>query len=128
MASGLMVREALGLPDSNYGFKCGIFFSAPPPIDERLARQGVVEARHHNYSTDGVLINVPTAHIWSDARGIHQGMGQELVELCDESLREEAVHGLGHTVPGAYGDEGLKDALRAIERVIERAKDMYDDY
>ncbi|KAK3937138.1 serine hydrolase FSH [Diplogelasinospora grovesii] len=101
-------------------FKCAIFLCAAPPIDPGLIRIGV--SRTMDVATDGVVINIPTAHIWSDAGDVCPGMGKQLVRMCNEDLRDEFVHQLGHDVPGSLSDEGLAGAVRVIERAIERAK------
>lgn len=101
-------------------FKCGIFFSAATPEDPDVISTGV--HRKLDVSTDGTVVNVPTAHIWSPDGDVHPSMGQEAVYLCDEKVREEFMHNLGHTVPGFTSNEAFSGALRAIERTIERSR------
>ncbi|KAI0169917.1 hypothetical protein GGR52DRAFT_552073 [Hypoxylon sp. FL1284] len=101
-------------------FKCGIFFCAGTPVDPESLRAG--SRRELNVSADGILVNVPTAHIWSPNGEIYPGMGQGLPTLCSEEVREEVVHDLGHDVPGSNSSQYLTEAVRAIERTIERAR------
>lgn len=102
-------------------FKCAIFFSAAPPPDPDAVRSGIV--RHVDHATDGVLLKIPTAHIWSNVVEIDSTRAHRpLAQLCDEELRQEFIHDLGHDVPGSKSNQGLDGALRAIEHTIETAK------
>lgn len=103
------------------GFKCAIFFCASPALDPDQIRTGV--QRNISHEIDGVVVNIPTAHIWSKGGNIWPDMGQSVVPLCQEKLREEFIHRLGHTIPGAHSAEGLKDTVRIIERTIEKSKE-----
>lgn len=71
---------------------------------------------------DGILLDVPTAQIWSQSGVISRGMDQTLLQLSTEEVKEDLVHGLGHDVPGASSDEALGSAVLVIERTIERAR------
>ncbi|KAI2604053.1 serine hydrolase FSH [Hypoxylon fragiforme] len=100
------------------GIKCGVFFCAAPPFDPDLIRDAVV--RYADPDSDGVLLTVPTAHIWSRASSAGEiAVHRALSQLCDEKVRELATHDLGHAVPGAKSEDGLAEALRAIEHVVE---------
>lgn len=102
-------------------FKCAIFFSAGPPPDPDAVRSGII--RHVDPVTDGVVLEIPTAHIWSDIVEIDSVRAHRpLAQLCDEELRQEFIHDLGHDVPGSKLTRGLEGALRAIEHTIETAK------
>ena len=119
VVSSLLVQDARrGQPCQQ--FKCGIFFNAAMPVDPAIVQTG--ERREMNMSTDGVVINVPTAHIWSPTGDVNPGMGADLVHLCDKNVREEFIHHLGHEVPGSMSSECFTGTLRVIERTIERAK------
>ncbi|KAI0179004.1 serine hydrolase FSH [Hypoxylon sp. FL1284] len=103
------------------GFKCGVFFCAATPWDPDLVRAGTL--KRADPDADGVLLKIPTAHIWSqtatvDESRVHEGLSR----LCDEKVREVFLHDLGHDVPGAKSEKGLAGALRAIEHVIENAE------
>lgn len=121
VAAMMMIREA---QHATATLKCGIFFCALSPIDLAAVLQKNGRIRLLNRAFDGILVNVPTAHIWSKSGDIYPGMGQDLVGLCQAGLREEVIHDLGHSVPGARGSNGLKETIRAIERTIERAKEL----
>jgi hypothetical protein len=101
-------------------FKCAILFCAPLPSDPELAQRGIIS----DISAEGNMVNIPTAHIWSKAGEFHPGMGESLMRRCDPSMREEFIHNLGHEVPGSLSVEGLSGTLRAIERTIEKARDV----
>jgi predicted esterase len=101
-------------------FQCAIFFSAAVPFDPDVARTG--DIRWVDPSTDGVLLNIPTAHMWSKTGDVNSERAQSLVQLCEENLREVFVHDLGHDVPGSRSDVGLTGALRIIEHTIEKAR------
>ncbi|KAI0133843.1 serine hydrolase FSH [Xylariales sp. AK1849] len=124
------------------GFRCGVLFSAVPPLDPDGIASGV--ARCVDAATDGVVLSIPTAHIWSnggpmeeehqrmrsplaaiwaqeaDAARLHESM----VQLCDERNRQVCLHDLGHDVPGARSARGMSGAVRAIERTIEAAREQ----
>ncbi|KAI5859537.1 serine hydrolase FSH [Durotheca rogersii] len=102
------------------GIKCAVLFCAAPPFDPDLARTG--EIRSVDLDTDGVLVNLPTAHVWSQTAGEDEIRAhQALTQICDASVREVFLHNLGHDVPGAKSEEGLAGTLRVIEHVIELA-------
>lgn len=108
------------------GIKCGIFFCGVPPLDlglERGSNSGNCgEIRPFEETVDGVLLRLPTAHVWSRSGDVHPGMGQGLVALCEKGVREEVPHDLGHDIPGAQSNVAWKETIRAIERTIERAR------
>ncbi|CAJ2512532.1 Uu.00g055470.m01.CDS01 [Anthostomella pinea] len=116
-----MLLENARHPHTFGALKCAIFFSAAVPFDPEVIRDGIVRAV--DPATDGVLIKIPTAHIWSKAGDVNSKHAQSLSRLCEEGLREVFVHELGHNVPGSKSDEGLAGSLRAIEHTIENAKD-----
>lgn len=127
-------------------FKCGILFSAAPPVDPDHLGTGVV--RCLDPTKDGVSIHIPTAHIYShenDPTGHGSGAGvgianvqsplnrlwseagwgtaeqvhNSLAKLCSES--QVYVHAHGHQVPGPRDHDALRGALRVINRTIESA-------
>ncbi|KAH8897430.1 hypothetical protein GQ53DRAFT_743129 [Thozetella sp. PMI_491] len=102
------------------GIRCGIFFCGVSPL--HLDLDCADKLRPLEAAADGVLLHIPTAHIWSKGGDWHAGMGEELVALCDDSTREEVVHGLGHDIPGSHSDEYWRETIWAIERTVERAK------
>ncbi|KAK7214381.1 hypothetical protein V2G26_002384 [Clonostachys chloroleuca] len=121
VAATIMIADEQ-LPQPVFRLKCGIFFCGLSPIDIQSCSDGKGEPRFLNYDEDGVMLRVPTAHIWSTEGGEFANMGKDLVTISDEGLREESIHRLGHEIPGSRSDEGLEEAIRAIERTIERAK------
>lgn len=100
-------------------FKCGIFFCAAAPMDPETVLQG--DTGFMDAARDGVVIHVPTAHIWASNDEKHELMGKDLVGLCNAALREEYVHEMGHSVPSG---DAFPQMLRAVERTIERAKSL----
>lgn len=117
VAAFLLIEDARR-PFGN--FKCAIFFSAAAPFDPDALREGQV--RVADVATDGVLINVPTAHMWSAVDDENAEHARVVAGLSAEGLREEFVHRIGHDVPGSRSTEGLDEALRIIEHTIEKAK------
>lgn len=116
-AAGALIEDAV----NPFGhFKCGIFFCAAVPLKLDLAKTGQFQSL--SAAVDGVVIKVPTAHIWSNEGESHPGMGKDLALLCEPSLRSEYVHRLGHDVPGARSDDFLSGTVRVIERTIEMAR------
>ncbi|KAI1127895.1 hypothetical protein F5Y10DRAFT_188152 [Nemania abortiva] len=123
-SEGGLIAASLLLYDEHYSLynlKCGIFFSAATPYDLKLFMQ-LGTSRMLDPEVDGVAIKVPTAHIWSDNDEKHPDMGQKLARLCDPTVREEFVNHGNHDIPGARDEEGLDEAIRTIERTIERAR------
>lgn len=119
VAAGALIADAqLRFAD----FRGGIFFCATTPQDLGAAlATGTV--RDLDPARDGVVIDVPTAHVWSDRDRVHKDMGRDLVGLCRIDLRSEFVHGLGHDVPGARAsDKDFAGALLAVERTVERMR------
>jgi len=121
MAATVLIEDARRHGGS-LGIRCGIFFCAVPPLDLNLDLNEGVSIRKLEPTLNEVLVHIPTAHIWSEGGDLFPGMGRELMALCDESLREEVVHNLGHDVPGSRSNECLRETIRAIERTIEKAK------
>lgn len=137
VAATLLVEDARR-PFAN--FKCGILFSAAPPLDPDDLRAGII--RCLDPAVDGVSIHVPTAHIYShenSSTGTGFGFGNvesplnklwsdagwsrpeqvhtSLARLCDKS--QVFVHDHGHQVPGPRDRQALRGAFRAINRTIE---------
>ena len=113
LASTLMIRKALENPlDSNPVFKCAIFVSGAQPFDYGALTRG--EIRLIDESTDGVVINVPTANIWSSTDTEWPGAGVELKKLCESRGRTEFVHEGGHEMPGGPKEvvTGMADVVR----------------
>ncbi|KAI1637812.1 serine hydrolase FSH [Biscogniauxia mediterranea] len=115
-----MLLENSRYPLTFGSFKCAVFFSAAVPFDPDVVRTGII--RTVDPATEGVPINIPTAHIWSRTRDVNVDRAQALAQLCNKTLREEFVHNLGHDVPGSKSDEDLSGALRVIEHTIENAR------
>ncbi|KAH7070079.1 serine hydrolase FSH [Paraphoma chrysanthemicola] len=104
-----------------FSFRCGIFFSAAPPVDIHAMHNG--KLRRLSSEVDGVCIRVPTAHIWDPRDEVHPGFGEVLRGLCTQEGKEEFEHVSGHVVPGTQSDEEVKETVRAMRRTIERARD-----
>ncbi|ORY58511.1 serine hydrolase FSH [Pseudomassariella vexata] len=117
VAALLLVTDAR---HSVASFQCAIFFSAAPPFDPDDLQKG--ELRWVNADTDGEIIKIPTAHMWSREGDVNSIKSQHLVGLCEREGRETYVHGLGHDVPGAKSEKDLAGAVRVIEHVIENAR------
>ena len=147
-SEGGIVAATLLLEDARRpfaGFKCGIFFSAAPPLCPDGIRSGTV--RCVDPGENEVSIRIPTAHIfsyevappaagtdtggpaipqsplkklWSEAGWSSPGHVHEaLIAICDDG--EVFVHDLGHQVPGSKHPEALRGTLRAINRTLERS-------
>jgi hypothetical protein len=112
--------EDLRRHSQSLGIRCAIFFCGVPPLHLDLERTGRI--RRMERTVDGVLLRIPTAHVWSKGGDLHPDMGKDLMDLCDESTREEVMHQLGHDVPGSRSNESWPETMRAIERTIERAR------
>ncbi|KAF6789998.1 hypothetical protein CSOJ01_14672 [Colletotrichum sojae] len=148
-SEGGIVAATLLVEDARWpfaGFRCGILFSAAPPLDPDDLRSGIV--RCMDPVRDGAVVRVPTAHIYSHEMDVAASKGQacvggnvksplhelwaqaglntpehihaSLARLCDES--HVFVHDQGHRVPGSRSREALRGALRAIDRTIQSAQ------
>lgn len=133
IAAMLLVEDARR---SFAGFKCGILFSAAPPLDPDVVGGGLL--RCVDPDRDGILIQVPTAHIggsneclerlsllspltrhWSTTPAL---LRDALVRLCDDNHRQVFLHSRGHDIPGATSPKELSGVIRAIERTIDSAR------
>jgi predicted esterase len=106
---------------SPFSLKCGIFFSAGPPLDIDALQQGKLQQL--NVANDKHVINFPTAHIWAAMDDVHPGFGPAARSLCADDSVEVFVHDLGHNIPGTRSEEGVAESVKAIRRTIERARD-----
>ncbi|KAI1087947.1 serine hydrolase FSH [Rostrohypoxylon terebratum] len=120
-AAAIILNQNFLLGDAGL-FKCAIFFCGSVPPDIVEAERGRLQWL--NPDEDGVVLQLPTAHIWSDPDDMFPGQGPRLSRLCDERLKEQVIHNLGHDVPGASSDEFLREALTDIRRTLDRAQDL----
>lgn len=116
------IRHINTQQSSPFGFKCAIFFCAAPPIDAEAVRHG--ELVYLSHERNGNIIDIPTAHVWARVDNVHSGFGQSLSAICKEDVKEEYVHDLGHTIPGAQSGTGVFESVRAIRRTLERAMEQ----
>ncbi|KAK2611357.1 hypothetical protein N8I77_004702 [Diaporthe amygdali] len=138
-SEGGIIAAMLLIEDSRQsfaGFKCGIFFSAAPPLDPDVVRGGIL--RCVDPDNDGVLIQVPTAHIGGSNESLERLshlsplaplwpkdsalLRDALVRLCDATNRQVFLHSRGHDIPGGNSLTELSGVLRVIERTIESAR------
>lgn len=112
LASTFMIRKAIEDPlGSSPVFKCAIFVSGARPFDYAALTRG--EIRMIDESTDGVVINVPTANIWGSTDTEWPGAGVELKKLCGSRGRTEFVHEGGHEMPA-----GPKEVVACMANVV----------
>lgn len=139
LSEGGIIASMLLIEDARQSFaelKCGIFFSAAPPLDPDVVRGGILQSVDPD--RDGILIQVPTAHIggsnecleqlsqlspmaplWSKSPAL---LRDALVRVCNDNHRQEFLHSRGHDIPGASSPKELSGILRAIERTIDSAR------
>lgn len=139
-SEGGIIAAMLLVEDSRQsfaGFKCGIFFSAAPPLDPDVVRGGILRCVDPDRD-GGTLIQVPTAHIggsneclerlsllspmaplWCKSPAL---LRDALVRLCDDNYRQVFLHNRGHDIPGANSPKELSGVLRAIERTIDSTR------
>ena len=101
-------------------FKCADFFSGGVPADP-VALAQYAEIRLLNGMRDGVVIEVPTVHVWGRNDVLYPTFGPVLSELCKEDVRTVVVHEGGHEVPGTRVPKAVIDAVKAIRRMVEMA-------
>src|SRR5262249_33193907 len=119
VAATILIEDARR-NNHDLGLKCAVLFCGMPPVDLNLDLIG--KARLFSPEVDGVMIHVPTAHIYSLAGKVCPGMGADLARMCYEDTREVFIHNLGHDIPGSGSDESLREAVRVIERTVEMAR------
>jgi hypothetical protein len=66
-----------------------------------------------------LLINLPTAHIWSRNGKTYPYMGEGLILGCRKQMREEVINRVGYPVPGVFSAVVLSDPIPAFERTVE---------
>lgn len=98
-------------------FKCAIFISGGVPGDPAALEQDRV--RTLDYSTDGEVIRVPTAHVWGANDPRLSNFGPVLSKLCKAAFRTVYVHGAGHEVPGPRDQAALRSTVTAIQKTID---------
>ncbi len=100
LAATVMIRQSVHHPVANgVTFKMAVFLSGSPPYDYAALTRG--EIRMYLEGTDGVKINMPTAHIWgsNDQEWSHAGI--EVVKICNPDVRYQYLHGAGHQIPNS---------------------------
>ncbi|KAF2490387.1 hypothetical protein BU16DRAFT_470549 [Lophium mytilinum] len=100
-------------------FKCAIFISGARPADPTVLQRG--ELRLLNAEQDGVLLHLPTAHIWGTNDSLYPDTSQYLSQLCDSESRAVFLHEEGHNVPGGKAREAVLGASKAIRRTMDKA-------
>lgn len=105
------------------GFKCAILFCATDMCRLADLELDVPKIMAFGKDTNLVLVDVPTAHIWSSCdEFIDSTKPEHVASLCNSVTRAVYIHDLGHDVPGSLSDRHVKDVVQIIERVIEMAK------
>ena len=120
VAATLMVENSIR-PFAD--LKCAVLFCALDTVDPTRLLSETSAIRPLNPAEDGILVSVPTAHIWSVCDEVASGSSQKVSGIFEESAKEVLIHSLGHDIPGSRSDEYLHEAIRVIERTIERGKD-----
>ncbi|KAK7745869.1 hypothetical protein SLS53_002587 [Cytospora paraplurivora] len=100
-------------------FRCAIFFCGGVPEDPS-AVYGAAR-RLMSFEEDGEVIQIPTAHIWGAHDHTYPTFGPVLSKLCSSSQRADFIHHGGHEIPGPRDPDGVLNAVRAIQRAIQRA-------
>lgn len=99
-------------------FKCAIFLSGVRPTNVCLDSGANGNIRWLDETLDGVVINIPTAHIFDPQDAFILG-GEKLIGLCAADTRVVSIHEQGHEVPKSR--EAVLGAVHAIRRVIDSA-------
>lgn len=119
LAATFLIQHSRLHPGSPLPFKCGVFLSGGIPMD--LAALEEDELKPLNAERDGVLLGLPTAHIWGRNDKLWPGSSELLSGLCEERVRSVFVHDEGHDIPSARSKEAVLGAVRAIRRTLDRA-------
>ncbi|KAK3375713.1 serine hydrolase FSH [Lasiosphaeria ovina] len=124
VAASLLLADKGG----TLGFKCAVLFCATVPLDF-----GADGARPVGFFADDAAaaaaaaalegaVRLPSAHVYAASDAVSPGAGVKTMAFFREEAREQVVHALGHDVPGARSDEGVRETVRAIARTIERSR------
>ncbi|CAD6447148.1 b02d05e5-f9f0-4a0e-a536-713537cd595b [Sclerotinia trifoliorum] len=100
-------------------FQCAIFLCGVRPTNVCLAANADGHIRFLDGHLDGVVIDMPTAHIFASNDGAMPGESEKLSELCAPDNRVIFIHDQGHEVPKSK--EAVLGAVHAIRRVIDSA-------
>ena len=121
LAATLLISKSLEHREANPNppFKCAIFLSAAIPYDPTAILRDEIRKI---CSTQGELIQIPTAHIWGSNYDMAKETCPVLSELCNPHLRNIFVHDLGHDVPGARSHGAMNGIIRVIRRTIDQCE------
>lgn len=97
-------------------FKVAIFFSGGVPT--RVTHGEICMLDKGN---EGVLISLPTAHIWGKHDREYPTFGPVLSKLCAQEVGKSVVWEGGHEIPGLRDKLALEEAVAAIRETIGRA-------
>ncbi|KAI9644956.1 hypothetical protein NHQ30_006991 [Ciborinia camelliae] len=100
-------------------FKCAIFLSGVRPTNVCLAAPADGNIRWLDESLDGVVIDMPTAHIFASNDAAIPGESEKLSKLCASDKRIVFIHDQGHEVPKSK--EAVLSTVHVIRRVIDSA-------
>ncbi|TEY39883.1 hypothetical protein BOTCAL_0448g00090 [Botryotinia calthae] len=103
-------------------FKCAVFLSGVRPTNMGLSVEEDGQIRFLDEHLDGVIIDIPTAHIFAFNDAVIPGESKKLTELCASDTRAIFVHDQGHEVPKSR--EAVLGAVHVIRRVIDCASAM----
>lgn len=126
LAAALMVRKLRQDPHHarlNPIFRCAIFFCGGVPLDPSISDDGKAASRLLSFEADGELIHIPSAHIWGAHDRVYPTFGPVLSKLCCSDQRADFIHQGGHEIPGPKDQEGVLNAIRVIQRAIQRANE-----
>lgn len=119
LAATLLIRKMQQNPIDQHLkpiFKCAIFFCGGIPAVFQKDEYRLVDPNE-----DGILLRIPTAHIWGSQDKEYPDYGPVLYNSCQEDLRERFIHHGGHVIPGSKDRIGVQNAVRLIKNVMQKA-------
>lgn len=119
LAATYLLRHTMLHPTAPLPAKCAIFLSGNIPLDPAALQRG--EARQLDPKKDGVVLRLPTAHIWGLNDKLYPGTSETLYGLCKEEEKSKFCHEEGHDIPSARAKEAVLGAARVIRRTVDRA-------
>ncbi|KAB8270077.1 serine hydrolase FSH [Aspergillus minisclerotigenes] len=116
-AAWLAVQDKKG--PAYRSIRCAVFLSGGIPYElVSCPNNGRPVMRHMDPCKTGVVVDVPTTHIWGRDDRQYPGTSEVLSNLCVSKWREVFIHPGGHEVPGASAKEAVVGAALVIRKTV----------
>ncbi|MCJ1380727.1 hypothetical protein MMC17_003835 [Xylographa soralifera] len=119
LAATYILHHSMLHPTAPLPVRCALFLSGNRPLDPAALQRG--EARQLDPEKDGIVLRLPTVHIWGFNDKLYPGTSESLYGLCKEEERSKFCHQEGHDIPSARAKDAVLGAARAIRRMVDIA-------